>query len=803
MENNERKGQYDVTNAARKAAFDTDAHWHTRVPAPPAPVNTFSTKLWVRVLSVCLSLLLAVTMFDATALVSYADELTDEAAPLASTGGTTESTAPDTSWAAALQGQALDEAVLTSLVPAGLIPASDVLPQVTADSEGVAEEDRVDLTGRVRPHLVMSGVPYSASQGLFLKNARAQASFELGNRGLLLEGGTLAGSKAGDRFVFTMDVPYLYTNDSGDVAATYSQEEWKLRTALANEAAKATSGAPDAAASEREAREAAADAALSAETVASAPRVALFADGLPEGWSLWQEHAGSYRALTDEDLQAGVSGRLIWRYDANDGKLDAAAALPAFEVGFAGSVPAGTLVPIYYGYEMHSFTARAVEGEEAPLPQYGDAKRAAVGSYQVSNEESDAAAALTVTPQAALMPRTAFADGTGYAVHLVRYEVPADAPAATAIALGAAFPADYAGAGGVTDAVLMAHQADEDGNPLTAEEAAAAAAADDSQDATYVGVPGKGGVLVLDVTGLSEQQIAAINPMKASSLEALGLKPLPYTVTDDSRIQLARTGDDGRIEPGQARQLYVAAPYTEAAVTFVAPEPAEDADAAAAAEAEAAPEQTLPVHAQFDVQLSTAGVGESVVYAECFNTDTVFTETAMGDAFMTDEQVEAAQGEQAEKPQPTLPGLEAPGSALTPGGPRPSDGVGDANEADAPDDDGAEAEADRAETEKAEVPEGYRDADNAPNLLLDAEAGGSLLRSRVCSAAVPFASQLYQLPSDYLDPHLHISGGTAVDGMTNANMIKSQEIIEVTLMPNPTKKTGFLGKHESLSLIHI
>ena len=115
MKNNERKGQYDVTNAARKAAFDTDAHWHTRVPAPPAPVNTFSTKLWVRVLSVCLSLLLAVTMFDATALVSYADELTDEAAPLASTGGTTESTAPDTSWAAALQGQALDEAVLTSL----------------------------------------------------------------------------------------------------------------------------------------------------------------------------------------------------------------------------------------------------------------------------------------------------------------------------------------------------------------------------------------------------------------------------------------------------------------------------------------------------------------------------------------------------------------------------------------------------------------------------------------------------------------------------------------------------------------
>ena len=62
---------------------------------------------------------------------------------------------------------------------------------------------------------------------------------------------------------------------------------------------------------------------------------------------------------------------------------------------------------------------------------------------------------------------------------------------------------------------------------------------------------------------------------------------------------------------------------------------------------------------------------------------------------------------------------------------------------------------------------------------------------------MPFASQLYQLPSDYLDPHLHISGGTAVDGMTNANMIKSQEIIEITLMPNPTKKTGFLGKHES------
>ena len=84
-------------NTGRPAAVDSGAHWRTRVPANATaavrlaeghpPVNLFTTKTWVRVLSVLLSLLLAFTMFDATALVSYADELPGDEVPATDDGG--------------------------------------------------------------------------------------------------------------------------------------------------------------------------------------------------------------------------------------------------------------------------------------------------------------------------------------------------------------------------------------------------------------------------------------------------------------------------------------------------------------------------------------------------------------------------------------------------------------------------------------------------------------------------------------------------------------------------------------------
>ncbi len=251
----------------RENAYDSQAHWHTEVPAAPAPINSFAAKTWTKVLSVCLSLLLALTMFDATALTSYADELADNATPMADTADQEEAAkaaeeearqkaAEDekTAWATTVQGAALDQKVLASLVPQKLTSATEVLPQVTVDADQAKETKKADLASRVRPNLIISGVPYSGAQGLYVKGTKARANFELGNLDASLEGGFIAGSREGDRFVFTIEAPYLYTDDEGNVATTYSQEEWKLRTALANEASRAIAKADNAATSLKDAQ---------------------------------------------------------------------------------------------------------------------------------------------------------------------------------------------------------------------------------------------------------------------------------------------------------------------------------------------------------------------------------------------------------------------------------------------------------------------------------------------------------------------------------------------------------------------
>ncbi len=556
---------------ARSEAFDTDAQWHTRVRADTAPVNSFTTKTWAKVLSVCLSLLLAFTMFDATALTSYADEVADETTPLAQGADAAASEpetpkGPDAAWAAALQNADIDADSLSALLPGELVGAEEVLPQVTAAAEGAVV---ADIAGRLAPNRVAYGKPFSASQGFFVKDGAVKADFELGDLGTLLEGGFVAGSKKGDRFVLTMEAPFLYTDAEGNVASTYSEEEWRYRTMLSDVADAIVSGEQGAPADADQATQAAAARAAEESVPADAMRAAVFAEAVPEGWSVFQEHDGAYLPVTDAMMAAGVSGHLVFRYDANDGKLDAAANLPQLSLGLVGGVPEGTPVSVYYGYEYHSFTAQAVEGKPAPEPQYGDVKRGAAGAYSLTNEINDSAAAMAASVVSANMPRTEGGTGKSYLAHTVTYAVPENAPSASAVALGALYPADAQGRGALALETLMAYAVDEDGNPAPNSTDGVVDISDEARkDTSFVGVPGKGGIIVLDVTGLTEEQIASINPMKASSIEALGLEPIAYSVASDGRIQLARGGSEGAIDPGESRTLYIAAPYREADVTF-------------------------------------------------------------------------------------------------------------------------------------------------------------------------------------------------------------------------------------------
>ena len=293
-------------------------------------------------------------------------------------------------------------------------------------------------------------------------------------------------------------------------------------------------------------------------------------------------------------------------------------------------------MPAIDGYEYHSFTAETVEGEPAPEPQYGDVKRGAAGSIVLTDEANDSAAVMEATLASASMPRTAEGTGKSYLAHLIRYEVPEKAPAVTAIALGALYPSDAEGRGSVPMETVMAFKVGDGDEP---EGNRAEGVVDTSKEAregnTFIGVPGEGGVIVLDVTGLSDEQVSSINPMKASTIEALGLEPLPYSVAADGRIQLARSGSEGAIEPGESRTLYVAAPYDEASVVF-----------------EEGADESAPVTAAFDAQISTVASGDNVVVAQCMTDRPVFAAVEPGDAYLTDEESEAAAAA-----RPTLPGL--------------------------------------------------------------------------------------------------------------------------------------------------
>ena len=341
----------------RGVVHDSGAHWHTRVRDNTAPVNSFTAKTWTKVLSVCLSFLLAFMMFDATAFPSYANEVNDEATPLAESGEAlpveedsgdqAAPEQPDTAWVAEFVAADMDPEALSELAPDGLVAAEEVLPQVTVAAEGAVE---ADLAGRIAPTLVAYGKPFSAAQGFFVKDGAVRADFEMGDRGALLNGGHLAGSKEGDRFVLTLEVPYLYLDAQGETATTYSEEEWRYHTAVNEVAASVTAGEEDAPVDAEAAAETAR--AKAAEGVSpTAPRAVVQAETAPEGWSLFQEHDGAYLPVTDEALAAGVSGRLVLRYDGNDGKLDASASLPQLQLGLVGRVPSGTLVSVYYGYE--------------------------------------------------------------------------------------------------------------------------------------------------------------------------------------------------------------------------------------------------------------------------------------------------------------------------------------------------------------------------------------------------------------------------------------------------------------------
>ena len=600
--------------ASPHASERLDARGRSRAAASPRiragararDRRSFRERPWVKAVSTAMAVLLAVTVFDTTGLAPLvqdaaaapsapagalaqpaatgedagdaatpSDDSAADAVPAGSSDPASSGDEPssDAAGAAPSAGDAadaadpaeqdvVDEEVVKALMPTGLTAAEEVLPQVKGGTD--------DVLRRLSPALVLYGAPLASNGAFLVKGQRLKGAYELGNLSALLEGGYLGGSEQGDAVVLTFDVPYLYEAADGSLRTTLSQEEWKARRGITRPGALDRGG----------------------------QRAALFAEGEPEGWSFWQQHGDGYLRLSADALKEGVSGRIVARWDGNGGKLDASTPVPNLEFGLVGSVDAAARATVTYGYEAHSFTPRATEADPAPAVQRGDALRKAAGSFTLVNDETTAKASL----EAELASQPKIADGGGYLASLIRVSVPKDAPTVRTVAVSAAYPADNEGRHGVPLDALMAYRLDDLGATVENRDEAGAVDTSDATraDARFVGVPGKGGAVVLDVTALTDEQRATLDPADAGALEALGVSPLPYAVAEDGRIQVLLEGSDATVEPEGQRVLYVAAPYAEAALDASADDPA----------------AFEPVEVVVDAQVTAIAKGSTVAIAQ-------------------------------------------------------------------------------------------------------------------------------------------------------------------------------------------
>ena len=822
--------------AARARVYSGDAK-----TAADQVVNSFRTRPWVRAVSAVMAVLLAVTLFDvtglrplmfdvsnddATAATEQANDATkDENDPTAAdandpaaadaddpaaadaandaatpaedaTGADADTEAPSAeddaaadqpaaepqdpaaAKAALLQQVAdepLDADVLASLKPTSLTDAADVLPRLTDDTE-----DAAAVASRINPFIDVWGAPLMEGTTFYAKSNRAKARLDLGNLGQLLEGGYVAGSADGDVLTATIELPYLYRVSDDALSATLSQEEWRLRTALWSEASKA-----DAPADYQAVASAAAARAANPDDTARAPRVALFADGVPAGWSLWQEHDGAYVALTDADLRAGVSGRVILRWEGTDperpGQLsavDVAAASPSFELGFAGAVPEDESVNVSYGFELQSYTAPLTEEQAAaaaidpespeaqPTVTVGKALRKASGAIALTNADSKAKAELSVSSLGTPTMPQADGAGTGWWHALATFAMPRDVVAASSLALTAQWRADWQGEGGISTASLARFRVAKDGDDEAARAAgyvdqlAAGAAVDVSAETlaqnTYRGVPGQGGAVILDVTDLTDRQIATIDAADPATIEALGLEPIPYELAADGTIRVLRDKAAGRVEPEKQRRLLVAAPFAESALV--------DAPLPEGAAPDATPGYN-PVIATFGLQAGSVDDGKPV--------------------YLTDITELAATFERGAAPEQPAPGDDEP-----------------ADDPDAADEPAAPAEPDENGVTpptgpSVELKDGptVPMAPTADNLMA---VGGSftVMRSPLRAAGSSRAAVDW---NNIMDPYSTLlTENEALPGTVNTWLIKgSLEITRINLTADFSFNIGYLGDQQN------
>lgn len=265
---------------------------------------------------------------------------------------------------------------------------------------------------------------------------------------------------------------------------------------------------------------------------------------LPAGWTVYTEHRGQYLKHTAEEAAEGLSGSVLLRYEGvqdehgitvNDtrGQMPAGTALPKAQASFAGNVPAETMVKVQAGYFVGSYTAAVDEAGKAkadsivfPLTDETAAE------VTLSAAEPQVSLAGSVGPYAT----TEVENGKGFAVFLINVT---------------------ASRGTLTERGYTLRVTDE------------------PQNAEGVGALSAKEMVAFDATGLSDDELAALNPAQPATIGtagrglavaaevAPGVADLTFSLEDEGALSAdAVTG-----ETSGERVLYVAVPYSEEALT--------------------------------------------------------------------------------------------------------------------------------------------------------------------------------------------------------------------------------------------
>ncbi|OUO91255.1 hypothetical protein B5F40_03870 [Gordonibacter sp. An230] len=359
--------------------------------------------------------------------------------------------------------------------PAGLVPASQVEPAAT--------EGRDDIARVLDPRATVFGAPQTSEGRYQVNGTSVNVDATLGQLRSTVGAGYLGGASEGDRVTVTVDAPYLYLDESGSFARTLSPAEW-----------------------------------MSHGGEERGMRAALVADGVPEGWSAWARWSeeDGYQRLDDEDMRAGASGHVVFRYEgiadtpSANGRLRADGELPSFEIHLAGDVPASEDVEVRVGYDVRSFTSE--EGVTETGVASGDLTTVTVRNEQPS-VKADLAAERLSAP----------AEGSqgGWLSYKLKLRVPSGYPAASGLSVAWADGYDRSGANA------------SDVRPM-----------------------------LWDVTGLDDGAVAALDPADEEATLRAGAKPLAADC--DGRFALKADVDSAESLPNAEREvvLLAAVPYS-------------------------------------------------------------------------------------------------------------------------------------------------------------------------------------------------------------------------------------------------